>query len=256
MQDTTVSGIRFASDSGVKAEAQIFQPAVPHSDEDELLARVLITSWSLATGRTLRRRAAADPDRGRADQLLGRRQDRGAAEREPDASCPVLTAPGRLAAGAVYLQEHRHGLAVEAAGDYPADRKVAGTPLLAAPGWQPAEPVPLRDIGLELVPVRRGRPTALGRPRCPRRPGAAAARTAGRDPLPALLRRGAGPGRPGGVRESPHLPADRGRAGAPRERPGWRSPAATTSTASTPARRPRTSTPRPGSAAARPACAP
>ncbi len=50
-----------------------------------------------------------------------------------------------------YLQEHRHDLALDAAGDYPADRKIAGTPLLAAPGWQPAEPVPLHDIGLELT---------------------------------------------------------------------------------------------------------
>jgi hypothetical protein len=50
-----------------------------------------------------------------------------------------------------YLQEHRHELAVDAAGDYPADRRVAGTPLLAAPGWQPAEPVPLQQIGLELT---------------------------------------------------------------------------------------------------------
>src|SRR5579859_1769529 len=51
-----------------------------------------------------------------------------------------------------YLQEHRYDLAVEAAGEYPADRRVAGTPLLAAPGWQPSEPVPLRDIRLEFVP--------------------------------------------------------------------------------------------------------
>ncbi len=50
-----------------------------------------------------------------------------------------------------YLQEHRHGLAVDAAGDSPADRRVAGTPLLAAPGWQPAEPVPLAAVGLELT---------------------------------------------------------------------------------------------------------
>jgi len=50
-----------------------------------------------------------------------------------------------------YLQKHRHGLAVDAAGDYPADRRVAGTPLLAAPGWQPAEPVPLAAVGLELT---------------------------------------------------------------------------------------------------------
>ena len=52
-----------------------------------------------------------------------------------------------------YLTERRHGLAVEAAGDYPADRRVAGTPLLAAPGWQPAEPVPLSDVTLELTPA-------------------------------------------------------------------------------------------------------
>src|SRR5580692_4342987 len=50
-----------------------------------------------------------------------------------------------------YLQEHRHGLALEAAGDYPADRRVAGTPLLAAPGWQPAEPIPLPEVGLEFT---------------------------------------------------------------------------------------------------------
>ncbi len=50
-----------------------------------------------------------------------------------------------------YLQEHRHGLAVDAAGDYPADRRVAGTPLLAAPEWQPAEPIPLAAVGLELT---------------------------------------------------------------------------------------------------------
>ena len=51
-----------------------------------------------------------------------------------------------------YLQEHRHDLAVAAAADYPADRKVAGTPLLAAPGWQPADPVPLQDLKLEFTP--------------------------------------------------------------------------------------------------------
>jgi hypothetical protein len=50
-----------------------------------------------------------------------------------------------------YLQEHRHDLTFDAAGDYPADRRIAGTPLLAAPGWQPAEPVPLQDIGLEFT---------------------------------------------------------------------------------------------------------
>jgi hypothetical protein len=54
MQDTTVSGIRYASDSGVNARRKFFTRAVYHPNEDELLARVLITSWSLATGRTLR----------------------------------------------------------------------------------------------------------------------------------------------------------------------------------------------------------
>ena len=51
-----------------------------------------------------------------------------------------------------YLQEHRYDLAVDAAGEYPADRRAAGTPLLAAPGWLPAEPVPLREVGLEFTP--------------------------------------------------------------------------------------------------------
>jgi hypothetical protein len=49
-----------------------------------------------------------------------------------------------------YLGEHRHELAEAAAEDYPPGRRVAGTPLLAAPGWLPAAPVPLRDISLEL----------------------------------------------------------------------------------------------------------
>jgi hypothetical protein len=49
-----------------------------------------------------------------------------------------------------YLMAHRYDLGVAAAGDFPPDRLVVGTPLLAAPGWQPAVPVPLRDISLEL----------------------------------------------------------------------------------------------------------
>jgi hypothetical protein len=51
-----------------------------------------------------------------------------------------------------YLHEHRHALAVDAAGDYPAERRMAGTPLLAAPEWQLAGPVPLDDIELEFIP--------------------------------------------------------------------------------------------------------
>ena len=67
MQDTTVSGRRFASDSGAKAGRIIFSRAVRHADEDESLARVLITSWSLATGRTLR---AVPPQSLTEDELI------------------------------------------------------------------------------------------------------------------------------------------------------------------------------------------
>ena len=65
-----------------------------------------------------------------------------------------------------YLQEHRYDLAVEAAAEYPADRGMAGTPLLTRPDWQPAEPVPLRDIALELTPAAADGPAwvAAGRP--------------------------------------------------------------------------------------------
>jgi hypothetical protein len=54
MQDTTVSGIRFGSDSGAQPRSIILSLDVQHANHDELLARVLITSWGLATGRTLR----------------------------------------------------------------------------------------------------------------------------------------------------------------------------------------------------------
>jgi len=53
MPDTTVSDIRRVSDSGANAKRRFFSRAVYRPDEDELLARVLITSRSLATGRTL-----------------------------------------------------------------------------------------------------------------------------------------------------------------------------------------------------------
>jgi len=54
MQDTTVPGIWFASDSVAKPRRRVFSLAIRPAIDDELLARVLITSWSLATGRTLR----------------------------------------------------------------------------------------------------------------------------------------------------------------------------------------------------------
>lgn len=74
-----------------------------------------------------------------------------------------MTTPGRLTPGRLtpgqrdwlrvrsYLQEHRHQLTLDAAADYPAGHRVAGTALLAASGWQPAAPVPLREISLELT---------------------------------------------------------------------------------------------------------
>jgi hypothetical protein len=51
-----------------------------------------------------------------------------------------------------YLRQHRYELTARAAGLWPAAYRVAGTPLLGAPGWQPAGPVPLTAISLELRP--------------------------------------------------------------------------------------------------------
>jgi hypothetical protein len=51
-----------------------------------------------------------------------------------------------------YCQRERHELAVRAAGDYPPESRVAGTPLLAPPAWRLAAPVPLDDIRLEFRP--------------------------------------------------------------------------------------------------------
>ena len=67
MKDTTVSGIGFASDSGAKPRSIIFSLPVGQASDDELLARVLITSWSLATGRTLR---AVPPQSLTEDELI------------------------------------------------------------------------------------------------------------------------------------------------------------------------------------------
>ena len=94
MQDTTVSGLRFASDSGVNTGRRFFGRTARYSGEDELLARVLITSWSLTTGRTLR---SVAPQALTEDELISFWADdtiAGAGCRLP---CPDR---GRLATGA------------------------------------------------------------------------------------------------------------------------------------------------------------
>ncbi|MFY9648352.1 hypothetical protein, partial [Trebonia sp.] len=48
-----------------------------------------------------------------------------------------------------YLNRNRHDLAVRAAAGYPAENRVAGTPLLAPPVWRLRFPVPLGDVRLE-----------------------------------------------------------------------------------------------------------
>ena len=54
MQDTTVFDIHRASGSGANTRRKFFSRSTRYANEDDLLARVLITSWSMATGRTLR----------------------------------------------------------------------------------------------------------------------------------------------------------------------------------------------------------
>jgi hypothetical protein len=50
------------------------------------------------------------------------------------------------------MNASRHELAMRAAGEYPAQARVAGTPLLASPAWRLAAPVPLDSIRLEFRP--------------------------------------------------------------------------------------------------------
>jgi len=49
-----------------------------------------------------------------------------------------------------YLIAHRYDLSVDASADFAPASRVVGTPLLAARGWRPTAPIPLRGIGLEL----------------------------------------------------------------------------------------------------------
>jgi hypothetical protein len=68
MQDTTVSTSIRASDSGAISLSNFRRRSAGRGYEDELLARVLITSWTLATGRTLR--AGVPPQAHTADELI------------------------------------------------------------------------------------------------------------------------------------------------------------------------------------------
>jgi hypothetical protein len=68
MHDTTVPHRPYASDSGAMSRRNLRGKPVDWGNEDELLARVLITSWTLATGRTLR--AGLPPHSHSADELI------------------------------------------------------------------------------------------------------------------------------------------------------------------------------------------
>ncbi|MEV0283843.1 hypothetical protein AB0H36_06930 [Kribbella sp. NPDC050820] len=51
-----------------------------------------------------------------------------------------------------YLVSNRYRLGTEAAHDFPAASRVAGTPLLAPASWIPPEPIPLMSVQLEFDP--------------------------------------------------------------------------------------------------------
>ena len=68
MQDSAVSQRPCASDSGATSPGNLRAKPVDWGNEDELLARVLVTSWTLATGRTLR--AGVPPYSHSADELI------------------------------------------------------------------------------------------------------------------------------------------------------------------------------------------
>jgi hypothetical protein len=105
-----------------------------------------------------------------------------------------------------YLQRSRHELAGRAAAQYPVARRVAGTGLLAAPGWIPDEPIELGAVALRgpgLAPAETGLAPATG-------PGATAL---GTTPAP-------GPPAPG----TAHGPGGKGQRNGPggwTPPPGW-----------------------------------
>jgi hypothetical protein len=68
MKDTTVSHGPGMNDSGAMSRRNLRAESGDWGNEDELLARVLVTSWTLATGRTLR--AGVPPQSHSADELI------------------------------------------------------------------------------------------------------------------------------------------------------------------------------------------
>jgi len=68
MPDTTVSGMPGARGSGAIAPRKPTDQATQHADDDELLARLLIISQTLASGRTLP--AGVPPQKLTAEELI------------------------------------------------------------------------------------------------------------------------------------------------------------------------------------------
>ncbi|HEY6314697.1 MAG TPA: hypothetical protein VIY52_28390 [Streptosporangiaceae bacterium] len=83
-------GVR-ASDSGAMTRCKIRGGPVDHGIADETLARVLITSWTLATGRTLR--AGVPPQSHTADELISFWPDEQTAGHAPDVRVLAAGAP-------------------------------------------------------------------------------------------------------------------------------------------------------------------
>jgi transcriptional regulator with XRE-family HTH domain len=69
----------------------------------------------------------------------------------------VAASRGRWRAQRAWLNQHRADLAKVAVGLYPPEARVCGTTLIAAPGWVPAAPLPLRQLVLDLDEEPQGR---------------------------------------------------------------------------------------------------
>ncbi len=65
---------------------------------------------------------------------------------------PVTPSEQQWLRVSAYLNRNRFSLGVEAARDYPAPARLAGTPLLTAEHWRLPGPIPLRSVRLEFRP--------------------------------------------------------------------------------------------------------